>query len=59
MKLENLKGKKLTVEELETINAGVAPDCPPGQILSWIPGVGYVCGPLFCGWEIPEEPPQP
>ncbi|MDC1162351.1 hypothetical protein OAT18_02795 [Tenacibaculum sp.] len=55
MNLKMLRGKSLGKEELKKINAGVAPDCEPGEIRHHIPGVGYVCRPNFCGWEIPAD----
>ena len=57
MKLQNVKGKKLTSEQLRTISAGVAPDCPDGEVLQYVPGAGWVCGPVICTWEIPADDP--
>lgn len=55
MSFKSLNVKVLKKEELKKINAAVAPDCEPGQILQYIPGLGYVCGPHFCAWEIPVD----
>ncbi len=55
MSFKSLNVKVLKKEELRKINAAVAPDCEPGQILQYIPGLGYVCGPHFCAWEIPVD----
>lgn len=59
MKLKQLKTQELSREELKAINAGVQPDCEPGQKLV-NNGMVWVCVPLSsCRWELGSEGEDP